>query len=133
MRLTSELVLLAIISFSSQETRSQVVPNLPPPPTPVAPDPTPSAAPGRTSADDEVIRVTSNLISVPVSVTNARGEPVQGLVVKDFRLEEEGRAAEIAEIGNPDQVPVELALLVDVSRQHARTLHVSTRSGVALP
>lgn len=107
-------VLLLLFSFG-RSASGQVVPNLPPPPLPVAPDPTPSSAPGRTSADDEVIRVTSNLISVPVSVTNVQGEPVQGLVVKDFRLEEEGRPREIAQIGDPDQVPVELALLVDVS------------------
>lgn len=94
---------------------AQVVPNLPPPPPVPVRDPTPSSSPERTREDDEVIRVTSNLISVPVSVTNAQGEPVQGLVVKDFRLEEEGAPREIAQIGDPDQVPVELALLVDVS------------------
>jgi Ca-activated chloride channel homolog len=65
--------------------------------------------------DDEVVRVTSNLVVVPVSVTDERGEPVQGLKREDFRLEEEGRAQELAEVGNADQVPLDIALVFDLS------------------
>ncbi|MBA3713850.1 MAG: VWA domain-containing protein [Pyrinomonadaceae bacterium] len=77
-------------------------------------------APGKPPAevigdDEEVIRVTSNLVVVPVSVTDAKGELVQGLKATDFRLEEEGRAQQVAEVGDPEQVPIELALLIDVS------------------
>lgn len=96
--------------------QAQVVRDLPPPPPPrETPKPPPTGADAAAAGDDEVIRVTSNLITVPVSVTDARGEPVQGLTARDFRLEEEGSPREIAQIGNPEQVPVELALLVDVS------------------
>ncbi len=52
---------------------------------------------------------------VPVSVTDSAGQAVQGLHVNDFRLEEEGRQQEIAEIGDPEAVPLEIALLFDVS------------------
>ena len=65
--------------------------------------------------DDEVLRVTSNLVVVPVSVIDGSGQPVKGLLPADFRLEEEGRVQEIAQIGDPDQVPLEIALLLDVS------------------
>lgn len=65
--------------------------------------------------DDEIVRVTSNLVVVPVSVTNERGDPVQGLKATDFRLEEEGRAQEIAQVGDADQVPLDIAILFDVS------------------
>lgn len=65
--------------------------------------------------EDEIVRVTSNLVVVPVSVTNERGEPVQGLKATDFRLEEEGRAQEIAQVGDADQVPLDIAILFDVS------------------
>ncbi|HVF86990.1 MAG TPA: VWA domain-containing protein, partial [Pyrinomonadaceae bacterium] len=71
--------------------------------------------PGETIDDEEVIRVTSNLVVVPVSVTNEKGEPVQGLKIPDFRLEEQGRVQEVAQIGDPDQVPIELVLLLDIS------------------
>ncbi len=84
-------------------------------PTPEA-TPKPTASPSATvDDDDEVIRVTSNLVVVPVSVTNAAGEAVQGLQKTDFRLEEEGRAQEIAEMGDPDQVPLDIAILFDIS------------------
>ena len=82
--------------------------------TQTKPTPTPTPAEGR-DEDYEVVRVNSNLIVVPVSVIDAAGQPVLGLKTNDFRLEEEGRAQEIAEIGNPDQVPLEIAILLDVS------------------
>jgi len=87
-------------------------PTLPSDPPPVMPKPTPKPP---KDEDYEVVRVTSNLVVVPVSVTDAAGQPVLGLKVPDFRLEEEGRAQEIAEIGNPEQVPLDIALLLDVS------------------
>jgi Ca-activated chloride channel family protein len=52
---------------------------------------------------------------VPVSVVDAKGEPVHGLQVGDFRIEEQGRQQQIAQIGNPEEVPLEIALLIDVS------------------
>ncbi|MDQ3252420.1 MAG: VWA domain-containing protein [Acidobacteriota bacterium] len=75
----------------------------------------PSPSPPVEDDDGEVIRVTSNLIVVPVSVTDARGEPVQGLKVADFRLAEEGRQQEIAQVGDAEQVPLDIAILFDVS------------------
>jgi Ca-activated chloride channel family protein len=83
----------------------------PAPQKPVA-KPSPTPAP---DDDLDVVRVTSNLVSVPVSVTDAAGQPVLGLKVEDFRLEEEGRPQELAQIGDPDQVPLDLAILLDVS------------------
>jgi len=65
--------------------------------------------------DDDVIKVESRLIVVPVSVTDANGQPVTGLVAKDFVLSEEGRPQEIAEVGNAEKVPLEIALLFDIS------------------
>jgi VWFA-related protein len=80
----------------------------------LSPTPAPPANDDSIS-DDEIVRVTSNLVVVPVSVTNERGEPVQGLKAADFRLEEEGRAQEIAQVGDADQVPLDIAILFDVS------------------
>lgn len=84
-------------------------------PPPVMPRPTPKPPPPPKDEDYEVVRVTSNLVVVPVSVTDAAGQPVLGLKIPDFRLEEEGRAQEITEIGNPEQVPLDIAVLIDVS------------------
>jgi Ca-activated chloride channel family protein len=85
------------------------------PPSMPRPKPKPTPTPAPKDEDYEVVRVTSNLVVVPVSVTDASGKPVLGLKVPDFRLEEEGRKQEIAEIGNPEQVPLDIAILLDVS------------------
>jgi Ca-activated chloride channel homolog len=78
--------------------------------------PTPSPTPTETIADDdEVVRVTTNLVVVPVSVTDGKGEAIQGLKKEDFRLEEDGRAQELASLGNAEQVPLDIAVLIDTS------------------
>jgi Ca-activated chloride channel family protein len=64
---------------------------------------------------DEPIRLTSRLIAVPVSVSDASGTPVKDLTVEDFVLEEEGRKQMITSLGEPGKVPTEIALLFDVS------------------
>jgi Ca-activated chloride channel family protein len=86
-----------------------------PPPKPVNEGSTDQVGDESIADDDEIVRVTSNLVVVPVSVTDARGEPVQGLKAADFRLEEEGRAQEIAQVGDAEQVPLDIAILFDVS------------------
>ena len=84
----------------------------PPPPVPIyRPKPTPTPAP----EELDVVRVTSNLIAVPVSVTDAQGQPVLGLTADQFRIEEDGRSQQIAQLGDPEQVPLDIALLIDVS------------------
>jgi len=94
-------------------TSAQKVKQLPPPPPAPTykPKPTPTPAP----IEYEVVRVTSNLVMVPVSVTDAQGQPVLGLKPADFRIEEDGRPQQIAQLGDPEQVPLDIALLVDVS------------------
>ena len=69
----------------------------------------------QSGADDEIIKVNSKLVVVPVSVIDVNGQPVMNLTIKDFQLEEEGRLQEISEISSAEQVPLEIALLIDVS------------------
>jgi len=87
---------------------------LPAPPPPWKAKPTPTPKPPEQEVLD-VVRVTSNLVMVPVSVTDTQGQPIQGLQIPDFHLEEEGKQQEIAEIGDPEQVPLDIAILFDVS------------------
>lgn len=81
---------------------------------PGLPTPQPSQTPPP-ATDDEVIRVDSRLVVVPASVLDANGQPVMNLTAQDFRLAEEGRAQEIAEISSAEQVPLEIALIIDTS------------------
>ena len=61
------------------------------------------------------IRVNSNLVSVPVSITDASGCAVPDLTIEDFRIMEAGMPVEIARIAEATQSPLQLALLFDLS------------------
>lgn len=80
--------------------------------------PAPTATPPASEPlgeENQVIKVDSRLIVVPVSVTTQTGDPVTGLTAKDFRVVEEGRPQQIDSVGNAESVPLEIALLFDVS------------------
>lgn len=102
------------IFLSTARVGAQTVKDLPPPPPIPRLKPTPTPTPPPQEVLD-VVKVTSNLVMVPVSVTDSQGQAVQGLKVEDFRLEEEGRQEQITELGNPEQVPLDIALLFDIS------------------
>jgi len=91
--------------------------NPPPPRRAPTPQPTPreSKPAEAIEEDDTVYRISSNLVVVPTSVVDASGNPVQGLRPEDFRLEEEGRRQEIAEVGAAEAVPLDIALVFDIS------------------
>jgi Ca-activated chloride channel family protein len=108
-------LLFAVLAlFCSSSTKGQTIRDLPPPPPVPTPKPTPTPAPPRDD-DYDIVRVSSNLVMVPVSVVDAKGEPFRGLQVNDFRLAEEGKDQQLTEIGNPDEVPLDIAILFDIS------------------
>lgn len=78
-----------------------------------APTPTPKTQ--KIDDENEVIKVDSRLVVVPVSVTDAAGQPVLGLTAKDFFVREEGKTQQIEQIGTAEKVPLEIALLFDIS------------------
>jgi Ca-activated chloride channel family protein len=65
--------------------------------------------------DGDVIKVNSRLVVIPVSVTDANGQPVFGLKAQDFRVAEENKAQQIEQVSEAEKVPLEIALLIDVS------------------
>lgn len=102
--------------FLSAPAGAQKRKQLPPPPAPPLYKPKPTPTPEPTPVPEyEVIKVSSNLVVVPVSVTNLQSQPVLGLKQTDFHIEEDGRPQEIAQLGDPEQVPLDIALLIDVS------------------
>jgi Ca-activated chloride channel family protein len=107
-------VLAVFLSIPAAAVQAQSVKDLPPPPPLWKPKPTPTPTPPEKEVID-VIRTTSNLVMVPVSVTDRDGQAVQGLTKVDFRLLEEGKQQEISDIGDPEQVPLAIALLFDIS------------------
>jgi len=112
---TTRAATAAVVPARSTPLPAQQPTQTPPPtPQPTLP-PAQLTPPADAIDDDEIITVTSNLVVVPVSATDAAGQPVQGLKAADFRLEEEGRAQEIADVGAAEQVPLDIVILFDLS------------------
>lgn len=72
------------------------------------PSPTPKPEP------DEVIRVDSSLVPIPVIVTDADGRPVATLKLENFALNIDGKPAEVSELSRSD-TPIRMAMLFDNS------------------
>jgi len=84
---------------------------------------TESKKPGDELDEGDVVRVDTQLVSVPAVVTDSAGHPLSGLRPENFRLIEDGQPQTIANFGTTE-TPFEIALLLDTSG--------STRDDVAL-
>lgn len=73
--------------------------------------------------EGDVVRVDTQLVSVPAVVTDSYGRPIPGLRPENFRLIEDGQPQTITNFGTTE-TPFEIALLLDTSG--------STRDDVAL-
>ena len=67
-----------------------------------------------TPGDDEVLKVETNLITIPVSVFDRNGLYIPGLRQQDFKIFEDGVEQTIAYFGAQDK-PFTVALLLDTS------------------
>ena len=103
----------AALCVSSVTAQNRRLPPPPPGPT-LRPKPTPKPTPTPEPVY-EVLQISSNLVVVPASVTDANGQAVLGLKQDDFRIVEEGKPQQISQIGDPGQVPLDIAILIDVS------------------
>ncbi len=79
----------------------------------------PAADNSRKASDEEVtegdvVRVETQLVSVPAFVTDYAGRPVAGLLGDNFLLFEDGQPQKIINFGTTD-TPFEIALLLDTS------------------
>jgi Ca-activated chloride channel family protein len=76
---------------------------------------TPKPTPTPEEDDGDPIKIESKLVVVPVSVSDAQGQPVSGLKIADFRLLEENKQQQLDQLSTADEVPLEIAVLLDVS------------------
>jgi VWFA-related protein len=65
--------------------------------------------------DDEVIKINTTLVTIPVSVFDRSGRFIPGLRKEDFQIFEDGRAQQIELFATTEQ-PFTVVLLLDVSR-----------------
>jgi len=73
------------------------------------PSPTPNAV-----GDDEVIKVTTQLVTIPVRVMDKSGRFIPGLKQADFRIFEDSKPQEIAYFLNEEE-PFTVVLMLDMS------------------
>jgi len=71
----------------------------------------------RQSADEDVVRVDTDMVVCDVLVLDAQGRSIQGLSEKDFIVKEDNQSQEIGSfsLGNSDQVPRSIVLVIDYS------------------
>src|SRR5215212_55830 len=62
--------------------------------------------------EGDVVRVDTQLVSIPAVVTDSAGRPLSGLRPENFRLTEDGQPQAIANFGTAE-TPFEIALLLD--------------------
>lgn len=73
-----------------------------------------AAPPPLIKKDDDILRIDTQLVEVPVAVTDRSGRPVRDLQVKNFLVYEDGKRQEVAEF-MAASAPFEVALLLDTS------------------
>jgi Ca-activated chloride channel homolog len=106
------------------QSRQPIKPNEPeklnkrPPATPV-PTPTPTEEVSQiveptNNDDDEVIKVDTNLVSIPVKVVDRNNRFISGLKQEDFQVFEDGKLQQIDYFGNLEE-PFTVALVLDMS------------------
>jgi VWFA-related protein len=78
------------------------------------PAPQQTAAGGVEVDEDDVVRIETQLVSVPAVVTDRTGRPLTGLSAADFQIFEDGRPQKITNFSTTE-APFEVALLLDTS------------------
>lgn len=126
------ILLTALTNASAQQTPQDKQQQRPrrvggsAPQEPGATSPKPASTPtaiGDEVDDGDVVRVETQLVSVPAVVTDKTGRPLANLRVDNFVLYEDGRPQQISNFATTE-APFEVALLLDTSG--------STRADIAL-
>src|ERR1043165_4005063 len=84
------------------------------PPSAIIPVPQTPDGPPQTVGEADVVKVETNLVTIPVSVFDRNGLYIPGLTQNDFKIYEDGREQQIAYFGTQDK-PFTVALLLDTS------------------
>lgn len=122
-RLLGFVSLVALFSTGALTSSAQTIVDVPPPPPPIlrpvpkplpvaVAKPTPEAAPEYD--ENDVVRVSTSLITVPAEVLDRSGRYIGNLQKNDFRIYENGVEQQLAYFASVEQ-PFTVALLLDVS------------------
>jgi Ca-activated chloride channel family protein len=116
------LVALAMTAF----TQDPVKPPVQQPPTKQDPQkPKPPEQPG----EEEIFKIGTTQVTVPVIITDGFGRYVKGLKKTDFAVQEDG-AAQVIDDFNDESAPFSVALLVDLSLSTKNKLNDIKRTAI---
>ena len=80
--------------------------------------------------EDDVVRIETQLVSVPAIVTDRAGRPLTNLRAEDFQIFEDGRPQKIANFATTES-PFEVALLLDTSGSTREDVGLIRRAALA--
>ncbi len=78
-------------------------------------DKQPNSKPPKSTQDDNVVRIKTELVTVLVSVTDQKGNLVSNLSKEDFELSENNIAQEVFAVAKENTAPLRLVVLFDTS------------------
>ena len=78
------------------------------------PTPTPDPAKTGSTGDDDVVRIPTDLVTIPVRIAAENGKPVAPLTQRDFKVFENGVEQQIAYFSDQEQ-PFTVVLVLDMS------------------
>ncbi len=110
MKIINAIFLLLVLLMTGQVVATQVKPTAEKP-----------------AEKDDVIRVDTQLVDVPVAVIGAGGNAVAGLKKEDFKVFEDGKIQEIVDFSTASE-PFEVALLLDTSGSTRSDLQLIQRA-----
>lgn len=83
----------------------------------------------KVNSDDDVIKIDSTLVPIPVAVFDSNGRALTNLKLADFQLKVNGKPAEISELSRSES-PIRLAMLFDNSSSVLIAREFETRAAV---
>ncbi|MEO7673463.1 MAG: VWA domain-containing protein [Pyrinomonadaceae bacterium] len=140
--MNSIIATILLLAVSSAAQSGRIKPPESPSPTPKPsqktsikynptqrPDEIPAPTPSPKLSDDDVIKVDSTLVPIPVSVLDLSGKAVTNLKLADFELKINGKPAEITDLSRSES-PIRLAMLFDNSSSVLIAREFETRAAV---
>jgi VWFA-related protein len=108
-------ILFAVAFAVSVTSKAQQMP--PNPPTTSVPTPTPTPNP-----DDEIIKIDTEVVNVLFTAQDRNKRLLTNLKQEDVKILEDGKPQEITAFSRQIDLPLSLAILIDVSGSQERTL-----------
>ncbi len=112
------------------KTRARQTSQQPPKPGPQIqlPGPGSNTSKAEPKAEEETLRIESNLVTIVTSIANQSGTPLTKLALDDFEILEDGVAQEVASFARDEEIPLRLIMLFDVSSSVKNQLRFERRA-----